>query len=29
VLRADPWKDISTLRTPIAVYSGDIAEAGR
>ena len=29
VLRADPWKDISTLRTPIAVYRGDIAEAGR
>lgn len=23
VLRADPWKDISTLRTPTAVYRGD------
>jgi imidazolonepropionase-like amidohydrolase len=23
VLRADPWKDITTLRVPIAVYRGD------
>ena len=23
VLRADPWKDISTLRVPMAVYRGD------
>lgn len=28
VLRADPWKDISTLRMPIAVYRGDQAEVG-